>query len=79
MMNTDKIKVRTNRVVFAGKSAFALTYHNLQKINTGTTGMIVESYIDTQLKIVVYVIRFSVGDEHLFAYMSENSFEQIED
>ena len=79
MLNTDKIKVRTNRVDFAGKSAFALTFHNLQKIDTGSIGTIVESYIDTQLKIVVYVIRFSDGDGHLFAYMSENSFEQIED
>ena len=79
MMNTDKIKVRTKRVVFAGRSAFALTFHNLQKIDTNTIGTIVESYVDERMRTVVYVVRFDIGDEHLFAYMGENSFEQVED
>ena len=79
MMNTDKIKVRTNRVVFAGKSAFALTFHNLQKIDTNTIGTIAESYIDERMRTVVYIVRFDIGDEHLFAYVGENSFEEIGD
>ena len=78
-METDKIKVRTKRVVFAGKSAFALTFHNLQKIDTNTIGTIAESYIDERMRTVVYIVRFDIGDEHLFAYVGENSFEEIGD
>jgi len=66
-------QVNTTRVVYAGNTPHTVTYTNLTKLDAGTMGRIVESYLHER-RYTVYVVKFNVGDTALFAFMSNTSF-----
>jgi hypothetical protein len=70
------IKIKTLRTVYASHSPDMLTYTNLVKIEPGTIGTLVQSYIgEYPYKDVIYVIKFNVSDEHVYGYINGTSFE----
>ena len=79
--NTDMHgkQVNTTRVVYAGNTPHALTVKNLTKLNAGTIGVIVDSYLHER-RYTVYVVKFNVGETDefaptlVFAFMSATSF-----